>query len=265
MDDAARGQVAASAAEVYEEFFVPALFGQFAAAAVEVTKVGVGGRLLDVGTGTGVVARAALETVGPSGHVVGLDINPGMLDVARRLSDDITWVHGSAEDIPADDDSFDAVVCQFALMFLERPRDALAEMARVVRSGGRVVVSTWADVSQSPGYAAMVELLDREIGRAAADALLAPFSIGTEDEFADRFEGCLDVVEVRTHPGVARFLSLEAWMHTDVRGWTLSDMIDDDDFERLVVAARHHLQRFVRPDGRVEFPAPAIIGVAVPP
>ncbi len=264
MDDAARGQVATSAAEVYEEFFVPALFGQFAASTVTLTGVGVGGRLLDVGTGTGVVARTALEKVGPSGHVVGLDINPAMLDVARQLSDGVTWVHGAAEDIPADDDSFDAVVCQFALMFLERPRDAVAEMARVVRSGGRVVVSTWANVSQSPGYAAMVELLDREIGPAAADALLAPFSIGTEDELAARFDGCLDVVEVRTQPGVARFRSLEAWLYTDVRGWTLSDMIDDAAFERLVVAARHRLQRFVGSDGRVEFPAPAIIGVAVP-
>lgn len=263
MDDAARGQVAAAAAEVYEDFFVPALFGQFAPAMVELSQVGSGGRLLDVGTGTGVVARAATEVIGP--EVVGLDVNSGMLAVARSLSEHVTWLEGKAERIPLEDSSFDAVTCQFALMFFEDPRAAVTEMRRVTEPGGRVVVSTWADVAHSPGYAAMVELLDREIGRAAADALQAPFSIGTEQALHDRLQAVLEVVEVATHPGTARFESLDAWMYTDIRGWTLSDMIDDDAFEELLAVARRDLAGFVGPDGRVSFDAPAIIGVATPP
>lgn len=264
MDEASRGQVAASAAEVYEEFFVPALFGQFAQTMVELSRVEAGDRLLDVGTGTGIVARAASETVGLSGEVVGLDVNPGMLAVARSVSRQVTWIEGAAERTQLENSTFDAVTCQFALMFFEDPRAAVAEMCRVTRPGGHVVVSTWAEVSESPGYAAMVELLDREIGPAAAEALLAPFSIGTREALTDRLEAGLDVVEVATHPGTARFDSLDAWMYTDIRGWTLTDMIDDDTFEELLAVARHDLARFVGSDGRVTFDAPAIIGVATP-
>lgn len=76
---AARGQVAASAAEVYEEFFVPALFEQWAEPVLDAAGVAVGDVLLDVGCGTGVVARAAARRVGPAGEVTGLDRNAGML------------------------------------------------------------------------------------------------------------------------------------------------------------------------------------------
>lgn len=252
-----------AAAEVYEEFFVPALFGQFAPKVVDFSGIGEGRRHLDVGCGTGVVARIAADRVGKSGEVVGLDLNPGMLAVADRLSNDLTWMRGSAEEIPFGDGRFDAVTCQFALMFFEDQRRALEEMGRVVKSGGRVVISTWADVSTSPGYAAMVELLDREIGRHAAEALLAPFTIGTEAAVETKLDQVFDRVEVSTHEGSARFASLEAWMHTEIRGWTLSEMIDDAQFDELVAAGRAHLSRFTGADGRIEFPAPALIGVGV--
>ena len=66
------------------------------------------------------------------------------------------------------------------------------------------------------------------------------------------------------HPGVARFESIPAWMHTDVRGWTLSGMVDDDTFDRLLAAARDEFATFTDSSGRVKFAAPALIATGRP-
>ena len=86
MSDTDRGQVSAAAAEVYDSFFVPALFEQWTDVVLEVADVRSGHRVLDVGCGTGVLARAAHARVGAGGHVAGLDPNDGMLAVARRAN-----------------------------------------------------------------------------------------------------------------------------------------------------------------------------------
>jgi ubiquinone/menaquinone biosynthesis C-methylase UbiE len=78
-DDASTGQVSTTAAEVYEEFFVPALFAQWAAPMLDAVDARLGERLIDIGTGTGVLARAALRRVGPTGSVIAVDPNEGML------------------------------------------------------------------------------------------------------------------------------------------------------------------------------------------
>jgi ubiquinone/menaquinone biosynthesis C-methylase UbiE len=82
--DAATGQVSTAAADVYEQFFVPALFGQFVEPMLDAVAAGDGDHLLDVGAGTGVVARAALKRVGTRGSIVAVDPNEAMLTVAKR-------------------------------------------------------------------------------------------------------------------------------------------------------------------------------------
>ena len=77
MDDATTGQVSAQAAEVYERFFVPALFDQWPERLMDLAQVAVGHRVLDVGCGTGVLARAAYDVVQPGGGVAGVDLNAG--------------------------------------------------------------------------------------------------------------------------------------------------------------------------------------------
>ena len=135
-------------------------------------------------------------------------------------------------------------------------------MARVTRPGGRVAVATWAAIAESPGYAAMVELLGEVLGDWAAEALRAPFCIGTADELSDLLQVSLGDVVVHRRAGVARFASLNEWLHTDIRGWTLSDDVDDEQFERLRRAATERLARFVGADGAVSFAAPALIATA---
>src|SRR5690606_24314823 len=143
----------------YERFFVPALFGQWPPQLLRLAAVAPGQSVLDVGCGTGVLARAADEAVGPGGRVEGLDVNPDMLAVARAQAPDLHWTQAAAEDLPLATASQDRVLSQFALMFFTDQAMAVDEMARVLRPGGRICVATWAGLDAIPGYAAMVTLV----------------------------------------------------------------------------------------------------------
>lgn len=260
MDEATRGQVTRTAADVYEEFFVPALFLAWAAPIANAAAIAPGQSVLDVACGTGVLAREALPRVQPGGSVTGLDRNPAMLDVARRNAPEIDWQLGVVEDLPFPDDHFDAVVCQFGLMFFDDRVKALREMWRVLRPGGHLVVAVWDGLASTPGYADMTALLQRLFGDEAAEALRAPFVLGDPEALLALFaEAGIPDARRETPAGTARFPSLEAWVHTDVKGWTLADMIDDGQYETLQREAQTALAHHVVADGTVAFAAPAHI------
>ena len=103
------------------------------------------------------------------------------------------------------------------MYFQDRAR-AISEIARVTRPGGRVAVATWAAVEESPGYAAMVDLLGDEIGDWAAEAMRAPFCIGAAEHLGDLLRTSFPDVAVERHDGQARFASLDEWLHTEIRG-----------------------------------------------
>ena len=91
MDDAERGQVSRSAAEIYDKFFLPALFEQWTPHVADAASIGAGDHVLDVACGTGVLACEAARRVGAGGAVSGLDRNEGMLAMARRKNPAIDW------------------------------------------------------------------------------------------------------------------------------------------------------------------------------
>jgi len=260
MDAAAKGQLSKSAAEVYEEFFVPALFADWAAPVCAAAALKPGDAVLDVACGTGVLARMASQRVGPQGRVVGLDCNAGMLEVAARGPAPIEWRLAQAEALPYGDDSFDAVVSQFGLMFFEDRVAALKEMRRVLRHGGCLAIAVWGRIEDTPGYAAMLALLQRLFGDTAANALRAPYALGDVETLHGllRAAGWRDA-DIETKNGTARFPSIESWVHTDVKGWTLADLIDEAGYETLQREAKTALARFVQSDGGVRFAHPAHI------
>lgn len=263
MADSERVRITTSAAEVYDSFFVPALFQEWAAPVADAAGIGAGDRVLDVGCGTGVVALEAARRVGPAGAVVGLDLNEGMLEVARRKASSVDWRHGRAEALPFERGAFDAVTSQFALMFFEDRAAALAEMFRVLRPGGRLAVAVWDVAERTPGYAAVIVLLERLFGRRVADALRAPFVLGDVAGLRALFvKAGIPGVSVTTREGTARFPSIRAWMYTDIRGWTMAEMLDDAQFERLVEEAERSLAGFVASDGSVAFAIPAHVVAA---
>ena len=108
--------------------------------AVELSGVGPGGRALDVATGTGDLALALERRVGPDGQVVGLDFSERMLELARQKAPGVRFEAGNALELPYADDHFDAVTVGFGARNFSDLGRGLAEMARVTRPGGRVVV-----------------------------------------------------------------------------------------------------------------------------
>lgn len=258
-----KGQVTRSAAEIYEEFFVPALFQEWAARVADRAQLAPGQRVLDVACGTGVLACEAARRVAPSGKVTGLDRNDGMLAVARRKAPDVEWHSGGAEALPFADGTFDAVLSQFGLMFFDDRVKALQEMRRVLRPGGRLAVAVWAGFEQAPGYAAMTALLQRLFGERIANELRAPYSLGDATVLRSLFaEAGIEDAELHSLDGIARFPSIEAWVHTDIKGWTLADLIDDAQYRALLRASEDELKQFVQPDGTVAFRHPAHIVAA---
>lgn len=241
MSETELGQVSAAAAQVYDAFFVPALFAQWTDVVLDAADVQAGQEVLDVGCGTGVLARAALTRVGVRGHVAAVDPNDGMLAVARHAEAGIDWYTGVAEQLPFPDRSFDRTVSQFALMFFTDQKAALRELGRVTRRDGRLSVAVWDRLNNNQGYARLATLIEELFGSDAANAIRAPFQFGEPKVLADIASYGFRDPRVATHHGLARFESLEAWLHTEIRGWTLADVIDDKGFATLLDAARDRL------------------------
>lgn len=260
MDNSETGQVTESAAKVYEEFFVPALFEDWASRVADAAKISSGQHVLDVACGTGVLTSEIAQRVGSSGSVVGLDLNQGMLTIAKSKAFKIKWQQGNAEALPFDNDSFDAVVCQFGLMFFENRHAALKEMFRVLKQGGHLAIAVWDSLENIPGYAILTELLERLFGDEARKAMEAPFVMGDTKMLQSLFEDVgLDSPQIETHQGTACFPSIESWLYTEVKGWTLSEMIDDAQYKLLLESAEKELQQFVTRQGKVTFRLPAHI------
>jgi len=130
--------------ENYERFFVPLIGEPVAKDLIHLAALRSGERVLDVACGTGIVARLAAQRVGSNGIVSGVDINPGMLKMARSCvptNMSIEWHQASAEDMPLPDEAFDVVMCQLGLEFMPDKLAALAEMRRVLVPGGRLILN----------------------------------------------------------------------------------------------------------------------------
>lgn len=103
-----------------------------------------GERILDVAAGTGASAAPMAKA---GALVTALDLSQGMIDEGRKRHPDIEFVHGTAEELPFDDDTFDAVTISFGLRNVQQPRAALSEFHRVLKPGGRVIIC---EFSQPP-------------------------------------------------------------------------------------------------------------------
>jgi SAM-dependent methyltransferase len=256
-----------SPAEIYDACLVPALFEAWGAVIADVAGIGPGQRVLDVACGTGVLACAASQRVGPGGSVVGLDVNPQMLAVARRKRANVSWVQGRAEAMPFLEGEFDAVVSQFGFMFFDDRPGALREMMRVLRPGGQLAVAVCDALAHSPGYAALAALLQQLFGAVVADAFRAPFALGDAALLRSLCDQAgIAGAQVTPCAGTVRFTSIDALIATErACVWTLGGMLDDAQFERLREACKVALRGFAGADGRVEFAMPVLVITASKP
>jgi ubiquinone/menaquinone biosynthesis C-methylase UbiE len=131
-----------------------------------------GDAVLDLACGTGLATRRAAELAGPTGRVIGLDLNRGMLDMARAHAPPtgarIEWHEGSALELPFTDGELQAIVCQQGVQFFPDLAQAAREMARVAAPGARVAVSFWASLDDQSYLQAQIAALRRAIGDAVS-------------------------------------------------------------------------------------------------
>lgn len=202
----------------YEAELVPRIFAPWARRLVEAAGLMAGERVLDVACGTGIVARTAAARVGPGGTVVGVDLNPAMLEIARsRTGGDaapIEYLEGPAERLPLEGSAFDVAFCQQGLQFFEDRAASLREVYRVLTPRGRAIYAIWRGAEH---HKAMDEI-DRVVlsGHLPAEVMQgsdAPFWLGDLDEvralFADAGFG---QVHIRCHVGEVRFPSARAML-----------------------------------------------------
>ena len=250
-----------SPAEVYDQYFVPALFqywGEYIASRVNIREYD---HVLDVACGTGVLACAAEKYAGSNGNITGLDPNEAMLNVARSKSTSIIWQQGKAESLPFANDSFDRVISQFGFMFFENQRMALIEMMRVLKPGGQLMIAVCDAIDRSPGYAVLAELLQRLFGVTVAEAFRAPFASGDRKKL---LKLCMDAgiknAQVVRHDGPVRFSSIQSMVTTErACVWTLGGLLDDAQFELLSHEAKESLEPFCTQESEVEFNMPVLL------
>ena len=260
-------QFAGSAPETYQRALVPAIFAPWVAQVVDLANPRQGDRVLDVACGTGVVARAAASRVGSAGAVTGIDLNPGMLTVAKSVpvsdqppSAPIHWHEGNADKLPFPSNFFDIVYCQLGLQFFPDRPAALREMHRVLVAGGRLAVMVWGGLQESPGFATLAVLLQRHIGPEAACFMQAPFSLSDPEELAvlARSAGFRDVA-VQSRDGTVRFPSIEHFVANYVAGTPLAGYVSaagEEAREHLLSEAQSALRQFVE-NGELVFPIAA--------
>jgi ubiquinone/menaquinone biosynthesis C-methylase UbiE len=208
------------AASTYDRNTGALLSRQLVPWVIRAARVGPGQRVLDIATGTGLIAEAAAALVGPTGHVVAADLSPAMIEQARgRLGalPNVSLEIQNAQSLPYPDESFDAMTCGLGMMFFPDPAAALAEFHRVLRPDGHVAVSVNPDASRTLVLRVLVAIGRRVPDRTARSGPVA-FD-GRPERLRALFEDARfrDIVTENEMKSFS-FSSFEAWFGPIERG-----------------------------------------------
>lgn len=234
-------------AEKYEQLFVPALFTAWAVKMVDALELSDEKNILDVACGTGIVARTAKDRLKDKVSVTGVDLNPAMLRVARQIRSDINWIEGNAQNLPFENESFDVVLCQAALMFFPDKVAALTEMKRVLRTEGKIAVQVW---GPNEAYDILIDILEEAAGSETASIMRAPFVLQDTSILTGLFKTSgIVITHLQTDQTILKAPSLEQWLQIELESWALSGKVDA---VAILPKVKERFQRFCTTDGTIE-------------
>jgi ubiquinone/menaquinone biosynthesis C-methylase UbiE len=179
-------QLNLEAAELYEAIPVPTILGPVARLLVEHAGINSDSNVIDVGCGTGAATRYVANIVSSPGSVTGVDINAGMIEVAKSLPKvpgmSIDWYESSALDLPFEENTFNVAISAQTIQFLDDRSRALSEMSRVLKPDGLLAISTWRSVERNPYFDALIKAVSKYLGAETAAGLEAAFTLTSSSE-----------------------------------------------------------------------------------
>ena len=252
-------QLEQSGPDAYEQYLVPPMFAPRAERLLDRVGLQTDDRVLDVGCGTGIVARRAASQVGDEETVVGLDVNERMLDVAKATATEdrlaIEWRQGDATELPFPDEAFDVVISQQALQFLPDPGAALREIDRVLAPDGRVAVSVWRPLKFNPGYVKLAEALEEYVGDDAGVMMRSPFPTWDGDDLRALARNAgFSEPSITIEIGSMRYPSAAEFVRREAASSPLSEPLGDIESEVrevLVDEVEDALREYTDDDGLV--------------
>jgi ubiquinone/menaquinone biosynthesis C-methylase UbiE len=174
----AHNEFVGSIPETYDEHLGPLLFEHYAADLAGRLTVPPGGRVLELACGTGIATERLRAALPEDVEIIATDLNEAMLDLARNKRGELAKVRyqvADALDLPFDDGSFDAVICQFGVMFFPDKAAGVREAARVLKPGGAYVFNVWDSLERNPAFKIAQDTISGFFDGDPPTFLLTPF------------------------------------------------------------------------------------------
>jgi ubiquinone/menaquinone biosynthesis C-methylase UbiE len=228
----------------------------------------LGDQILDIAAGTGDQSRLAARLVGPEGSVLATDISREMLAVAARRAEqeglsNITTRAMNAEQLDLPENQYDAVISRFGLMLIPNHQQALAEIRRVLKPGGRLAALVWSKPEHNPLFTLVEAILAKWLATEEAKEPQADvFSLADAALFASRLKQAgFQEVQVQVIPLTVHFPSFEvltAWWGSSWKNALAK--LDSEPGRHLLEEARQAVRQFEGPQ-EINAPAEVLLGV----
>ena len=259
-------------AEIYHERYASKKVGPFKSLEelIATAKLQRGDKVLDVATGTGIVAIEAVKNFGNDGEVVGIDISTGPLAIAKRTAgniDNLRFIEMDAEDLKFPDGSFDVVLSEFALMFFPDSQKALREMKRVLVKHGRIAVSVHGSADNVPYFSVIMSTLTKYAPDIIPAGRPGPHRFGEPGLLRSEFEnsGFKDI-NVATYAYPYNVGTFEEYWNEYMESAAASmrakiESLDAELYAKIKEESEAKAQRFLK-DGKIEFPWQVLVASA---
>ncbi|MET3501374.1 ubiquinone/menaquinone biosynthesis C-methylase UbiE [Mucilaginibacter rubeus] len=168
----------------YQELLTPFLFDGFSADLMERIDFTNAYNVLELASGTGSFTKHLLKHLPAGAHLTASDLQADMLETAKRHipSANVSWDVVDMTSIPYIDGQYDLIVCQFGLMLVPDQLKALTEMRRVLKKGGRLVFSVWADIQENPVWEISGKVIERFLSANPILQVPGPFALSIEKD-----------------------------------------------------------------------------------